>query len=181
MIACTAFVDAAYVRAELLHAGHNGRFNPWHALEESVLHHDHHDLDDQPIASIRRLFFYDAIDDADSEKTALHDEYLDHVESLPNTHLSMGVVRGRRGNRRQKGVDIALAVDALEEATARHPDAIVLVSGDADFVPLAHAIRRAGPYVWVVAFARSLAADLAVAADEVFEIEEVVKKRWMEM
>lgn len=41
-------------------------------------------------------------------------------------------------------VDVLLAIDAVELSTAMAPDVVVLVSGDADFAPLALQLRRRG-------------------------------------
>jgi uncharacterized protein (TIGR00288 family) len=89
------------------------------------------------------------------------------VRRLPDTHVGEGYARRRRGVLQQKGVDVRLAVDALEAAVAQRVRIIGPVAGDADFVPLVEAIRRAGPHMVVLAFRESLAAELRGAADRV--------------
>jgi len=44
----------------------------------------------------------------------------------------------------EKGVDVALAVDALQVGLDRKVDVVVLVSGDADFVPLVRTLNKQG-------------------------------------
>jgi uncharacterized LabA/DUF88 family protein len=152
------YVDGGYVREEFLQAGLPAEFHPHRILGAAL-----------GFGSLSRLFFYDAVDH-DDPKRVRQEAYLARVQRIPFTHVVTGTVRGRKGKRRQKGVDVALAVDALEAAHARTADAIVLVTGDADFAPLAVAIRRAGPHVYVAAFAASLPDDLRAAADQVLHL-----------
>jgi uncharacterized LabA/DUF88 family protein len=46
-------------------------------------------------------------------------------------------------------------------------DAVVIASGDGDYVPAVQAIRRAGPHVLVLAFSQALSPELRDAADRV--------------
>src|SRR5258708_1934351 len=52
----------------------------------------------------------------------------------------------------EKGVDVALAVDALEVGLGRMIDIAVLVTGDGDFVPLVRALNKQGVRVLAVYF-----------------------------
>jgi len=45
---------------------------------------------------------------------------------------------------KEKGIDVLLAVDAIEEARANSAETIILLSGDADFVPAINLIRKYG-------------------------------------
>lgn len=49
-------------------------------------------------------------------------------------------------------MDVALAISALEVAFTNRIDLIVLVTGDADFVPLVWALKRRGVRVVVLGF-----------------------------
>src|SRR5215212_277603 len=127
------YVDAAYVRAELKKAGKNDEFDPVQLWERVVVI----SADGQPIRPVR-MFFYDAIDEgaSESDKQKLQG-YLTKVEQVPFVTVVTGFVRpGKKKNREQKGVDVQIAVDALEVAWTRRAEAICLVSGDADFCPL---------------------------------------------
>ena len=55
-------------------------------------------------------------------------------------------------SQREKGVDVALAIDALQTALSDTIDLAVLVTGDGDFVPLARALMKQGVRVAVVYF-----------------------------
>jgi len=53
----------------------------------------------------------------------------------------------------EKGVDVALAVDALQVGLGRMIDVAVLVTGDGDFVPLVRALNKQGVRVLAAYFA----------------------------
>jgi uncharacterized LabA/DUF88 family protein len=52
----------------------------------------------------------------------------------------------------EKGADVALAIDALQMGIDGRIDVAVLVTGDADLVPLAHALLKQGVRVMAVYF-----------------------------
>jgi uncharacterized LabA/DUF88 family protein len=53
----------------------------------------------------------------------------------------------------EKGVDVALAVDALQVGLGQMIDVAVLVTGDGDFVPLVRALNKQGVRVLAAYFA----------------------------
>jgi len=61
-------------------------------------------------------------------------------------YLPMSDTRG------EKGVDVALAVDALQIGLGNTIDIAVLVTGDGDFVPLVRALNKQGVRVLVAYF-----------------------------
>src|SRR5687768_2552079 len=73
-----------------------------------------------------RFFFYDAIDYQKSEtetetqreeRIAKREALHDHITSRPGFHVRDGYVRrSQKRKREQKGVDVQLAVDAMEHA-----------------------------------------------------------------
>lgn len=64
--------------------------------------------------------------------------------------------------------DVGLAIDAI--TLAPKLDAIVLCSGDGDFVPLVEFLQAQGVQVEVVAFGQSSAIKLKEAADDFFDL-----------
>jgi len=63
------------------------------------------------------------------------------IEYLPNS-----------ASNREKGVDVALAIGALQIGLEGKIDIAVLVTGDADLVPLARALKKQGIRVMAVYF-----------------------------
>ena len=67
---------------------------------------------------------------------------------------------------RTKGVDITLTTDMLLHAARKNYDIAVLVTGDADYIPVIKAIQGEGARVQVWALSNGLSPDLVNAADE---------------
>ena len=70
--------------------------------------------------------------------------------------------------------DVGMVVDAVRISPS--VDAIVLVSGDGDFIPLVEYLKNQGKRVEVVAFGRSAALKLKEAADEFLDLESSPEK-----
>jgi uncharacterized LabA/DUF88 family protein len=159
-----AFVDGAYVRSELRSIGCSDEFDP-NALARGLV----------GSFELVRVNYYDALDEqpSTSEQQAecsRLNQYFEWVSGRTDTHVVLGRVRHSRP-REQKGVDVHLAVDALRTAYSGTFDAILLVSGDADFEPLVTAIRESGPRIHVAGFETSTSVDLKRAADRFLPLE----------
>jgi len=158
------YVDANYIRSRLKEVGQPAHFNPSHLWQ----HLSAVTTDSQMIRPTR-MFFYDAIDEnaSEQEKKDLQ-VYLENVEQISYVAVVTGFVRpGKKKRREQKGVDVQIAVDALEAAWSGRADAIILVAGDADFCPLAEAVRRAGAFMLVFGYQHAMSAELRHSADVV--------------
>jgi len=71
--------------------------------------------------------------------------------------------------------DVGLAVDTIE--LGEKLDAVVLVTGDGDFVPLVEFLQiRNGCQVEVIAFSRSASSNLREAADDFIDLGQNLKK-----
>ena len=64
------------------------------------------------------------------------------------------------GKHYKANVDVLMAIDAVELSVEMRPEVVVLVTGDADFAPLALQLRRRGIHVEVAATAQTLGAGL---------------------
>ncbi len=163
MLPCYVYVDGGYVREELRNEGQTDEFDPKKPAKF---------VQNQRIGGMQavagRVFYYDAVDpEADASERERQQDYFRRLQRLPDTHVVLGEVRRGKRRREQKGVDVQLAIDSLRAATSGAVKAIALVTGDADFAPLARAIREVGPHVIVLAFSRSLSDTLAREADRV--------------
>ena len=67
-------------------------------------------------------------------------------------------------------VDVMMAIDALELSIEMRPDAVILVTGDADFAYLAIKLRRHGIRVEVASVAANLGHILSSAANDVIDL-----------
>ena len=77
---------------------------------------------------------------------------------------------GRAGTSAKGSWDIGLTIDAL--MMAPRLDAVVLVTGDGDYVPLVDTLKAQGCRVEVVSFERSTAGELIRAADQYIPIQD---------
>ena len=62
------------------------------------------------------------------------------------------LVQGRYSRLEEKGVDVALALEAFESAALKRFDVVVLVTGDGDYVPLVRKLSGLGARVMLLAW-----------------------------
>ena len=122
---------------------------------------------------LRRTSFYDAAP-SDSSASSELEQYWLFVENQPETDLRFGDVRGKPA--RQKGVDVLLAVDMLSAALRQLIDVAILISGDADFVPLVNEVRRQGVTVVVAGVTATTSEELRRAADRFVAIDSALSQ-----
>jgi len=68
-------------------------------------------------------------------------------------------------------VDISICIDAMRHSNHRDVEAIFLMSGDGDFLPLIEEVKRNGTPVWVGAFSDGLNPKLRPAVDKFFDLD----------
>lgn len=73
------------------------------------------------------------------------------------------------GGMKKADWDVGIAVDAVRFAESRI-DAIIIMSGDGDFIPLVEYLRNRGVQVEIVAFARSTSQRLQEVADDFIDL-----------
>lgn len=120
---------------------------------------------------VSRVFVYDAVGDntATKEEQAV-ERWLRRNGQQPDVHVRRGGLAGdpkKPRARRQKAVDVQLAVDAVTWASNGVFDVALLVTGDGDFAPVAEAVRDRGPLVALFCFESRLSPVLREAADRV--------------
>lgn len=121
-----------------------------------------------------KCFYYDCLDDikrddeteADfSIRVAKQETDFNKIREVYGTHVRLGSLTGTAKNKRQKKVDILLAVDMMNHATRRNMHKAVLLSGDRDFEPLVESLVEMGLIIEVAGDERHTSKDLAYAAD----------------
>jgi uncharacterized LabA/DUF88 family protein len=73
-------------------------------------------------------------------------------------------------SRYKANIDVIMAIDAVELSVEMRPDAVILVTGDADFSYLALLLRRRGIRVEVATLTQNLGSALKTAANEVTDL-----------
>lgn len=167
------YVDAAYIREELIRLG----INPWFGPTELRRPLNNINNIDGRTLAVRRVIFYDAID-GQAPTAKEHEEYLERLGHINDTLIRLGTVTGRPGNRRQKGVDMRIGRDMVVAAQSGLIDYIALATGDADFIPAIQQVQDLGPKVLILAFQNSLSSDLALEADRVIPLPENPDRNW---
>ena len=173
MLTAYGFVDGGYFRTQAKNLGIDYP-NPHSTIEYIMSTHVREMGGFSPTMSsvfTRRMYFYDATDPELGSPDTNIDKYWEEIERLHDTEVRFGTIRGTR-NRRQKGVDILLAVDMLVGSFNNLFDIAVLVSGDEDFVPLVVEVQRRGISVVVAAVSSTTSAELRRVADRYIDLSE---------
>lgn len=100
-----------------------------------------------------KVFYYDAVSGKEhGEAQAVYEarvqpehERFAEIQALDRVHVALGNIVGQ--DRRQKGVDVRLAVDMMTHAFRGNITKATLFAGDADFVPLLKALVAEGLHV----------------------------------
>ncbi len=79
------------------------------------------------------------------------------------------------GGMKKADWDVGMTIDAVRMANMV-VDAIILVTGDGDFLPLIEYIKGSGRQVEVVAFGKSASTKLKEAADDFIDLEKDAKR-----
>jgi uncharacterized LabA/DUF88 family protein len=129
-------------------------------------------------ARAKRAFYYDCIDDEQKQgeseevfnnRIAAQQSEFEKIQKLRGYHVRLGSIKGKaKGKdktRRQKEVDVLLAVDMLTHGYDGNMESAVLIAGDLDFRPVVEALVRRGVFVEVWYDPKSIAAELPGAAD----------------
>ncbi len=84
----------------------------------------------------------------------------------------------KSANRKSKGVDISLTKDFLSHAFLNNYDFVVLIAGDADYLPLIEEVKRLGKIVYLTFLSSGLSQDLRLAADWFGSLDKLFLDRW---
>ncbi|MDQ3817615.1 MAG: NYN domain-containing protein [Acidobacteriota bacterium] len=120
-----------------------------------------------------KIFYYDCLDEEqrqDEDKAAFDkriQEQSDFLKSIRNVfgcHIRLGTLKGSRRIRRQKEVDILLAVDMMVHAAQKNMSRAVLFAGDQDFKPVVESLVQLGIFVQIIGEAKTTSRELTWAA-----------------
>ena len=128
-----------------------------------------------PLVSI---YYYNALLDKEHnpEKYESQKKFFEKLEQIQNFHLVLCKLLKRSINGTNKFYyiikedDIHMAVDMVENAYDNNFDIAVLVSGDGDFVPAVHSIKKKNKFVKNVYFKNSSSRTLKNFCDESLEL-----------
>jgi uncharacterized LabA/DUF88 family protein len=106
-------------------------------------------------SGFQKCFYYDCDpvrrDDENEQDFKIRKSEADSFEmnlvNQPGVHIYKGAIRGMGKKTRQKGVDVAIAVDMLTHSYRKNIGRATLFAGDLDFLPLVEALVLDGLYV----------------------------------
>lgn len=108
------------------------------------------------------------------EKKGEPQEWLISLRSSPNFIFKEGVLTVNGTKRKQQGVDVLIAVEALRCAQQRTMNSCVIFSGDGDLLPLVKALVDMGIFTTIVSFddpeKSNVASDLRDASDNYIHV-----------
>ncbi len=135
------FVDGGFIR-EIAHKHNDDYYNPLVLVVKVIDNAIEYRIRKQ--ARIARVTYYDASPDEPQDTTDKIRRYWDAVERLDDTHLGFGYLRGKKAQPRQKAVDTLIAVDMLVGAFTQIYTYAILITKDADYIPVIQEVQRRG-------------------------------------
>jgi uncharacterized LabA/DUF88 family protein len=164
------FIDGAYLRNQF------ERFaNLWFEGNEEI---DYAAIVN--LLMVNKCFYYDCLDDMQrsgeaqkdfEERVAIQKGIFNKISRVPRAHVRYGTLKGASNKRRrQKEVDILIAVDMMSHAARKNMDEAILLAGDMDFTPVVESLVDLGLTVTVIADAKTVASELTWAADAFHEL-----------
>ncbi|MBX3139670.1 MAG: NYN domain-containing protein [Trueperaceae bacterium] len=130
-------------------------------------------LRDRPLF---RTYYYNAplTDDYDEELREGQQRFFDSLRRIPYVTVRFGKLHRRPdGSMVEKGIDVAIAVEALSLAYEDAYDTALLVSGDGDYVELVEAVKRRGKHVECAMFRNQSAGTLLEHVDIFQNLDEL--------
>jgi len=130
---------------------------------------------------ILRVSYYTSQVGSDDTLRALEVDIQRLRWSVARTNATGGIVAHvfKKPAQQQKAasVDINITIDLLRACYHRHAQAVVLISGDGDYVPLVKEAMRTGVHVIVAAFSSGLNAGLTSACDSFCSLDTLFFER----
>ncbi len=158
------FIDAENLRNKLKALKKDSSFDA-KGLAWRLLQHLPKPLGDNSSPTLTRMHVYgaDSNDTEGSPEKNPSADFLSCFEGVPYTKVVRGFVRGKK--RRQKAVDVLLAVDMVLQAAQDKYDTAILIAGDLDFQPAVEAVQELKKYVIVCAQPHSISQELQDTSD----------------
>lgn len=122
----------------------------------------------------QKCFYYDCLDDikgqeesdsAYAKRVEEQEAFFNSISEIPGWHVRLGSLSGKGKKRRQKEVDILLAVDMLNHAVRDNLLRATLLTGDRDFKPVVDSLVQMGVIIGVAGDESQTSKPLARAAD----------------
>jgi uncharacterized LabA/DUF88 family protein len=100
-------------------------------------------VEEMRVPEVIRAYYYDAIIDPEEDLNEFkrQKEYFSKIEEHAVYEVKLARLKGTEKGRKQKGVDVKLAVDMVTKAFMNHYDIAIFLAGDDDFLDLVKAVK----------------------------------------
>lgn len=130
-------------------------------------------LRDRPV---HRTYYYNVplTEDYDAELREGQSRFFESLRRIPYVTVRFGRLHRRQdGSLVEKGIDVAIAVEALSLAFQNAYDTALIVSGDGDYVELVETLKRYGKHVESAMFRNQSAGILMEHVDVFRDLDEL--------
>ena len=163
------------IRYQNMREDEENKLNPSVIHQRNVLAYHPHLADTLSHGSnLLRVNYYTSLSGDDVAQTELRGIItgLKWKTKTSEGHVVPRVFHKPKQSERSRHVDIAITMDILRHCYLGHVDAIWLVSGDKDYLPLIREVMSMGKRVFVAALSSGLAPELPLTADRFFNLDE---------
>ena len=121
-------------------------------------------------AQIIRTYYYDGLANPSEPEYKEQKRIHELINGFPNFDVRIGnLVKDGKGNFRQKGVDVLMAIDMVDKANSNQYDIAIVVVGDLDHVEAIKTVKNKGKQVFGIYYKGSESKELRQHFDNDFE------------
>lgn len=108
----------------------------------------------------------------DMWKLSKSDKFISKLKRLPRFEVKLGKLQLIGGGFKQKMVDVLMSLDIVEMCFDKKINEVIIVAGDADFVPAIKKAKNCGAIVHLFYHSKSVHNELLDNVDEIHEIND---------
>jgi len=133
-------------------------------------------------AIIIRAYFYDGlVDPTEPEYTTQKKIHENIVIQNSNFEVKTGrLIKDGKGNFRQKGVDVLMAIDMIDKAYQNQYDVAMVVAGDLDHLETIKTVKNRGKQVFGIYDKSSVAKELKLVIDSGCYFDDLDKSKFLD-
>ena len=108
----------------------------------------------------------------DEKRFSKMQSFMTNIKRLPRFEVRLGKLQNIDGKFRQKMVDVLMSIDIIDMCFDKQIESVVVIAGDADFVPAIKKAKNYGAIVHLFYHPDSVHNELLDTVDELHEINE---------
>lgn len=119
---------------------------------------------------ISKIKFSTLQTEADEKLYDHKDSFFNKLKLIPRFDVKYGKLQLIKGEFKQKGVDVLMSLDIVEKAITHQVPHMILVAGDADFIPAIRKAKEQGAIVHLFCAKNDVNRELLYEVDEVHSL-----------